>query len=113
MPDWLRSTCLTKMVRLGIRPHSAVSNPSTGMKVTDGNMCIDMFVREGGTDREVEGDVFICSREITRPHRSQVVTAYMTRDQSQKMKHLCGASLQSAHNNPSCQVTKAFKPAYF
>lgn len=111
MPDWLRSTCLTKTVRLGIRPHSAVSNPSTGMKVTDGNMCIDMFVREGGTDREVEGDVFICSREITRPHRSQVVTAYMTRDQSQKMKHeglLCANCTAQ-----SCQVTKAFKPAYF
>lgn len=88
MPGWLRSTYLTKTGRLGIRPHSAVSNPSTGMKVTDGNMHIDMFVREGGTDREVAGDGFMCSRETTPPHKSQVVTAYTTGDQSQKIKHL-------------------------
>lgn len=44
---------------LGIRQHSAVSNPSTRKEVTDGKIPIDMFVREGQTEKVSDDSMFM------------------------------------------------------
>lgn len=46
--DYVAPTSLRR--GLGIRPYSAVSNPSTRMKVTAGKIRSDVFVREGQRD---------------------------------------------------------------